>query len=443
MPSATLLEKVNNLPKVPGVYIYHDSAGTVIYVGKAKSLRNRVKSYFIKDNLEMWSKTQALVENIADLEYVEVLSELEALILEAELIKKYLPKYNIVLKDDKSYLYIVIRNEKVELNKTLTAIPKIMTARKSDILESDIIFGPFPEATTTKFIVRSIRKIFAFRDCSISKFNRYSKLGKPCLYGYIGLCQAPCVGNVSVEKYRRDIKNIQHLLEGQSSSLLNTLRREMEDASKNQQYEKAAEYRDIVRKFDYIRQQTQKTSDYIENPYLVEDIISKSLDELVKNIPELKELPRRIECYDISNISGKEAVGSMVVATDGRIDKHEYRKFRIKLKAEPDDFGMLREVLTRRLTHEGWPMPDLLVIDGGKGQVSAIKEVLDKLGLEIPLIGLAKRFETIVYYNGSEFVEVNLEKDNEGLKLLQRLRDEAHRFAQKYHHQLRLKKLTI
>jgi len=435
MTTTTLLEKVNSLPHVPGVYLYKDLDGKIIYVGKAKNLRNRVKSYFVKDTLQMWSKTQSLVEKIVDMDYIESFSELEALILEAELIRKHRPKYNIALKDDKSYLYIVIRTE--------NNVPKVITARRSDLLPRDATFGPYPEATTAKYIVRAIRKIFPFRDCSSSKFKRYQKLHKPCLYGYIGLCQAPCIDAISPAQYKQDINRIRKLLSGKSMALLNSLKREMDTAAKNENYERAAEYRDILHKFDYIRQQSQKAEAFIENPYLVDEVIAKSLDALVQTIPALSKVPTRIECYDISNISGKEAVGSMVVATAGRIDKSEYKRFKIKFKTEPDDFDMLREVLTRRFNNANWPEPDLLVIDGGKGQVSAVREVLTTLQLEVPLIGLAKRFETIVFYHNGDFQEVNLDKDSEGLKLLQRLRDEAHRFAQKYHHLLRLKKLTV
>jgi excinuclease ABC subunit C len=215
----------------------------------------------------------------------------------------------------------------------------------------------------------------------------------------------------------------------------------MTTLSKAQRFEEAAKYRDILEKFDYIRQSFKTAQTFIDNPYLVDDMLAKSLDELVKNISDLKEPPKRIECYDISNISGKEAVGAMTVAIDGRIQNSEYRKFKIKFKTEPDDFEMMREVLFRRLSHKDWPSPDLLVIDGGKGQLSAVLEVLRILDLQIPIVGLAKKFETIVSKEDGEFKELVLDRRNEGLKLLQRLRDEAHRFGKKYHHQLRLTKL--
>jgi excinuclease ABC subunit C len=435
-----LREKAKSLPTVPGIYKFKDDSGEIIYVGKAKVLKNRVRSYF-QGNLDVTSKTYALVQRIREIEYVEALSELEALILEAELIKKFRPKYNIALKDDKSYLYIVIRNERFDMRGKKVSVPKVITARRTDLLEKDTVFGPYPDGSTAKYIVRTIRKLFPYRDCSAAKFNRYKNLGNPCLYGYLGLCSGPCAGNISMEEYKKDIKRVKRFLSGDSSKITDTIRREMSKASKRQEFERAAELRDMLQKFDYVRQSFKTANKYIENPYLVEDLITKSLDELVANIPELQTLPQRIECYDIANISGKEAVGSMVVSTNGRLDSSEYRKFNIMLKDEPDDFGMMREVLNRRLKND-WPVPDLIVLDGGKGQLSTILNLFEELGVSIPIIGLAKRYETIVYRENGVFMELNLPKDNEGLKLLQRLRDEAHRFAQKYHHNLRLKKIS-
>ncbi len=434
-----LIGKVKSLPLVPGIYKFKNKKGEIIYVGKAKSLRNRVKSYFL-NKLDVGSKTYALVQRINDIEFIEVLSELEALILEAELIKKYRPKYNIALKDDKSYLYIVIRREKLKFADKNVFIPKILTARSTDLQKNDTVFGPYADTSTARYIVKILRKLIPFRDCSAGKFNRYQKLGKPCLFGHIGLCSAPCIQNISQQAYNHDILKIKKILSGKSVSLVNSLKQEMIKASKNQQYERAGQIRDTVQKFEYISHTYKAADKYIENPYLVDDLVSKSLEELKQHIPSLTKIPNRIECYDISNISGKEAVGSMVVATDGRVDPSEYRKFKIKMPEEPNDFGMMREVLSRRLDND-WPIPDLIVLDGGKGQISAVMAEFNKLDVHIPLVGLAKRFETIVYYSDGEFVEKVLPRTNDGLKLLQRLRDEAHRFAQKYHHQLRLKKI--
>lgn len=436
-----LLNQVKNMPTVPGVYIYRDVKKEIIYVGKAKNLKNRVGSYF-QGNLDPLSKTKALVDKINELEYIEVASEFEALILEAELIKKYRPKYNISLKDDKSYLYIVLRSEKVDINGSMYVVPKVLTARRPDLLKNDTVFGPYPDGQTAKIIIRTIRKIIPYRDCTTVKFARYSKLQKPCLYGYIGLCQAPCVSLDRIPAYRKDVQKIKKLLKGESTSVINSLRREMQHNSKVKNYELAAHYRDTLNNFLYVTQSFKTAQSYIDNPYLIDDVINKSLSELMTAIPFLTKPPERIECFDIANISGKEAVGSMTVAILGRIDKREYKRFKVNVKDEPDDFEMMREVLRRRLSHEEWGYPDLLVVDGGKGQVSAAHDVIRELNLNINIIGLAKRLETIVIKTDTGFTETNLDKSNEGLKLLQRLRDEAHRFAQAYHHKLMLKRMT-
>lgn len=447
-----LKDKVNNLPRVPGVYIYKNIDGEIIYVGKAINLRNRVKSYFI-DNLDPASKTKALVDNIDDMDFIEVTSELEALILEAELIRLNKPFYNINLKDDRSYLYLVIRNSKMEIAGKKVNLPYVIPARKPDLEESDKIFGPFPDATTARYILRSLRRVFPYRDCSETKYSRHYKLNKPCLYGHIGLCQAPCVHNTGeidesrIEEYKKGINRLSDVLSGKSSALINDIKRQMKLASENEEFETAASYRDVLSRFDYIRQHFKTAQSYIDNPYLVEDTLEKSLEELKSAIPFVENDLQRIECYDISNISGKEAVGAMTVAINGRIDNSKYRKFRIRMKNEPNDFGMLQEVLRRRLKRAldnspGWEFPELLVIDGGKGQISAVNEVLKEYELDIPMVGLAKRFETIVYLVDGEFHEVVLDRSNEGLKLVQRLRDEAHRFGKKYHHELRLKKIS-
>lgn len=436
-----LQNQVKNMPTVPGVYIYRDVKKEIIYVGKAKNLKNRVGSYF-QGNLDPLSKTKALVDKINELEYIEVASEFEALILEAELIKKYRPKYNISLKDDKSYLYIVLRSDKVDINGTLYVVPKVLTARRPDLLKNDTVFGPYPDGQTAKVIIRTIRKIIPYRDCTTIKFARYAKIQKPCLYGYIGLCQAPCVNIDKIPAYRKDVQKIKRLLKGESTSVINSLRREMQHNSKLKNFELAAHYRDTLNNFLYVTQSFKTAQSYIDNPYLIDDVINKSLSELMSAIPALTKAPERIECFDIANISGKEAVGSMTVAILGRIDKREYKRFKVNVKDEPDDFEMMREVLRRRLSHEEWSYPDLLVVDGGKGQVSAAHDVITELNLNVNIIGLAKRLETIVIKTDTGFVEINLDKSNEGLKLLQRLRDEAHRFAQAYHHKLMLKRMT-
>ncbi|MBI2414702.1 GIY-YIG nuclease family protein [candidate division WWE3 bacterium] len=434
MKNASLLAKVQNLPRRPGIYIYKNVASTIIYIGKAKSLKDRVKSYFVLD-IPQGSKTAALVSQVHDLDFIEVENEFDALILESNLIKKYRPKYNIQLKDDKSSLYIVIRNERVKIAGKLTKLPKIVTSRETDLLPSDTSFGPYTQGKVAQIVLRYLRKMYPFRDCSTSKFQRYNKLQAPCFYGHIGLCTAPCLAKVSIADYRKDIKRVAELLRGESKSVILSLEKEMIRLSKAQDFEAAAKKRDLVQRIKYVAQTFRDPEEYIDNPFLIEDMVSDSLDELVVNLPHLTKIPSRIECYDISNTSGKDATGSMVVATDGRLDTNEYRKFKIRFKTSPDDFEMMREVLTRRFKKD-WSLPELLVVDGGKGQVSAAFEILKNYP-QICLIGLAKKQEIIVL---PDFTEIVLSRTNPALKLLQRLRDESHRFAKNYHMKLRLQK---
>ncbi len=444
MSSAKLQEKVNNLPMVPGVYKFFDQEGTVIYVGKAKNLRNRVKSYF-RVKFDEDTKTKALVENIVDVEFIEVSTELEALILEEKLVKKFQPRYNILLKDDKSFLYIVLRSEKVKIGGNEVDYPVVFSARKTDLQKSDLYYGPYPRSEVAKYVLRSLRKIIPFRDCSKSKFRNYQKIGQPCLYGHIGLCQAPCLGKVSKIDYLRDLSKIKRFLDGNFKKIIDDIIKNMKDASKNEEFEKAAKLRDIIKKFEYLTINTSKIDSIAENPLLIEDMIAASLDNLLNYFPVLKEYPERIECYDISNTSGKEATASMTVAINGRLTNREYRRFKIKFKDSPDDFEMMREVLRRRfkrsLIDDAWKLPNLIVLDGGKGQLSAGTSVLKEMGIDVAMISIAKKEEILIYSRGDVFFEVKLPKTDESLKLIQRLRDEAHRFAKKYHHELRIKKL--
>lgn len=448
--SEQLTAKVKDLPREPGAYMFRDSKGRVIYVGKAKSLKERVSTYF-QSSISLEPKTKVMVTKVADLDFIKTATELEALILEAELIKKHKPKYNIIHKDDKSHLYIVIRSELLNVQGEQKRLPKVMTARKTDLRKDDIKFGPFTNSRTTKQILRTLRKIFPFRDCSPSKFFRYQRRKKPCLYGHLGLCMAPCLADTDLEKTQKEINRLKQFLQGKSSRVIKDYEKLMRTASSNKDYEQAASYRDILKKFEYIRTSFRAADKYIENPNLLDDLAQKAIDQLADEIPVLSEPPLKIECFDISDISGKEAVGSMVVSRQGQLEKSEYKKFKIRTKDEPDDVHMMKEVLRRRFkrgTDEGeknkdWGLPDLIVLDGGKGHVSMGLEELKKYKVDIPLIGLAKRDETIVYKSSGKFEQLDLPDSSEGLRLLLRLRDEAHRFAQSYHHHLRLKKIKV
>jgi len=388
------------------------------------------------------SKTAALVNNIHTIEFIESETEFEAVILEADLIKKFRPKYNIIMKDDKSFLYIVIRQFKVKDRKFL----RVETARESDLPKLKLkkaVFGPYPDGKTAKYILRMLRKVFPYADCSEGKYSRYTKLGIPCLFGHLGLCYSPCV-DVSAEnlaKVDKSISSIKNILQGKSSRTLKSLHSKMGEYSKDQKFEEAAKLRDIISKFDYLRQGFNLPDNYIDNPYLVEDIAKEAMKEIKNFLPILYESPGRVECYDISNISGKDAVSSMVVAVDGRLKTAEYRKFKIRLKNEPNDFMMMKETLSRRLKCKDWDLPDLIVLDGGRGQLSVVLNVLTELGMQIPCVGLAKKTEKLVYRINDVFHELKVPTDNVGMKLLINLRNESHRFAQAYHHQLRLKSI--
>jgi len=377
-------------------------------------------------------------------------SEFEALILEAELIKKYKPKYNIVLKDDSSKIYIVIRNDVVLISGKKYKLPKVITARKPDLKDSDIVFGPYPNNVVVRKILTTSRKIFPFRDCNYTKFAKYRKIGSPCLYGHMGICPSPCLVSEpsDLSSYKKNIFGLKKILSGNATGLIKNIKRKMQIYSQNEKFEEAAVYRDLLDKFYFVQKTFREAEEYINNPYLIDDINKKSLEEIKDFLPFLKNLPRRIECYDISNISGKEAVGSMVVSINGSIDKSEYKRFKIKFKKTPDDFGMMYEVLYRRLKRElpgsdvkSWGLPDLIVVDGGKPQVSSASDVLRDLEILVPVVGIAKKYETLVYKEGKDFIEKTFPKDSLGMKLIIKLRDESHRFAQSYHHLLRKRSL--
>ncbi|MBI2620691.1 GIY-YIG nuclease family protein [candidate division WWE3 bacterium] len=432
-----LAEKVAKLPRSPGIYMFMDGKKQIIYVGKAKVLRDRVRSYFGSD-VAAGSKTRRLIQSIRDLKYIEVMSEFEALILEAEMIKKHMPRYNINLKDDRSYLYIVVRREEFEVG----ILPKIFLERRQSLKPDDLYFGPFTQSESARRVLGTIRKVFPFRDCSPSKFGRYRRLKRPCLYGHLGLCSAPCTGAVTSVQYRKDVRKIVAVLSGGQRGFTRRLEASMNKASQIQDFERAKYYRDLLRKFQYLNDSFSAPQSYMDNPYLIEDILNRALDDLLSAIPFLKKIPDRIECFDVSDISGDFGAGAMVVAIKGRLANGEYRRFKIRSVKKPDDYEMMREVLRRRFAREKrrdkrWELPDLLVIDGGRGHVSAAHDVLQELGVCVPVIGLAKRLESVVYKGGKGYIEIKLNRSNEGLKLLQRLRDEAHRFSRRYHHLLR------
>ena len=429
----------NLIPHKPGVYIYKDKNKQVIYVGKAIDLYHRVASYFAK--VHEVPKTNVLVAEIAGIETVVVESELEALILEANLIKKYLPKFNVRLMDDKDYLYSGIRNEASPRSAGGAGFPKVITLRRQDLKKVKKYFGPFPSSTTVKDTLKRLRRVFPW--C-----NGWRGKQRACFYQHIGLCPGPCVGLINKQDYNKIINRFSKFLDGKKEELVNELMEEMQKASDGLDYEEAGRVKKIIEGINYLTQ-TNRTQLYLENPNFLEQENLKAIEELQK-VLGLPKLPERIEGYDISNISGKDATGSMVVLTNGEIDKSQYRKFKIKIAGRPNDVGMHKEMMRRRLKND-WPLPDLIIVDGGRGQVNGVYQELQAKNLEIPIFGLAKRMEWLYppgeisapLSNSRDAQIVKLPRKSLSLKALQKLRDESHRFAITYHRKLHQKSMLV
>jgi excinuclease ABC subunit C len=555
-----LAATLKRLPDRPGVYLMKDARGTVIYVGKAQSLRNRVRSYWQKQSIGPEGQLiRSVIDKVADLEYTMTDSVSEALLLEINLVKRHRPRYNVRLKDDKSYPFIKITGED---------FPRVERTRKLPA-DGSRYFGPYASASSVDEAMNLIRRLFPFRTCTLEIHEGRKAIERPCLLYHIKRCQAPCVGYISKVDYRADIEQIERFLEGRQEVVARELTRQMNAASEATEYERAAALRDKVKAIErtmekqkmaahktteedvlgLARQDTQaavqlfavrggkmvgrdvflldaprETDDatvlsgfvqqYYERatsvppevlvPALPEDgpelevfltarrgaavhlrvpqrgekrellqLAARNAAETLqreharwladqgKTLAALEELsdalnlpvmPIRIECYDISNFQGAQSVGSMVVFEEGRPRTGEYRRFRIKEVQGPNDFASHQEVLRRRFKRartgeEGseeelrWQLPDLVVIDGGKGQLSAAKEVLDELGYhDLAVVGLAKEREEIFLPDREE--PVLLATTSPALYLMQRLRDEAHRFAITYHRSLRARAAT-
>lgn len=424
-----------NLPSKPGVYLFKNRRGRVIYVGKAINLKARIRSYRSFPGHPRLLKMRGEVKKI---DYILTQSDFEALLLEATLIRKYQPKFNISLKDDKHFLYIKIeRGEQ---------FPKVITSRREDDPKS-IFFGPFPSAKKTREVLKIIRRIYPF--CSQKTLGK-----RGCFFSYIGLCH-PCPSNIvklkgkekrlAVRIYRRHISQIIRILKGGSRKILKELDKEMKKKAIAEKFEEAAKLRDKIEKLEYIVQSREKVSSYLEDFSFLQRKQKKELDSFYRFLKEYigqkVSYPKRIEGYDVSNLVGRQAAGAMVVFLDGEMAKDEYRRFKIKFKKTPDDTAMIEEVLTRRLKHPEWDLPDLILIDGGKPQASVAAAVLGRRGLKIPVLGLAKRLEETIIRVDEGFQVLQLPPDSSVLNLLKRVRDESHRFAKNYHLKLRMKNL--
>ncbi len=552
----SLEEKLESLPATPGVYQFKNAEGKVVYVGKAQNLRSRVRQYFSarggQQSRAFDPKLDALVSKIADVELMVTDSEVEALILEANLVKKLKPRYNVSLKDDKSYPYIVITNE---------TFPRVFVTRRI-VRDGSRYFGPYTDVKTMRFALKTVRDIFMIRSCNYDLTPESIEKGKfkLCLDYHIKKCEGPCEALVTAEHYNAMIDKVAKVLRGRTDDVVQSLQGEMEELSSDLKFEEAARVRDrfralsvygerqkvvdvkqvdrdiiavaskgddasgvifkvrdgkvlgshhyylsnvegkdegevleslleryylehedipaeislsaeiasvdLVRSWlhekrgDAVALEVPKAGDKAKLLFMVKknaeflleelelqkmkrsEIIPHSIQALQRDL-RLTAPPRRIECFDISNIQGSDAVASMVVFVDAKPKKSEYRKFKIRTVSGPDDFASMREVVERhysRLVEEQGALPDLIMVDGGKGQLSSAIEVLQTLNLTtVPIIGLAKRLEEVFVPNVSE--PLPLPRTSSGLRLLQQIRDEAHRFAIEYHRKLRSKRI--
>lgn len=417
--------KLKALPDQPGIYLMRDRTGKVIYVGKASSLRNRVRSYFRQSTRRRADpRIRGLINSIYDLEIMPLKSETEATLVESQFIKEFKPRYNVLLRDDKRFLLI-----KVQLS---DPFPRFSTCRiKKD--DGATYFGPYTSSRATNTALEYMERRFGLRQCrpKIPGPNDY----RHCLNDIIRYCSAPCMERISQEEYRENVDEACAFLRGERREHFSDIKEQMEKAAAALDFERASALRDVLNSLhNVVRQKAVGKKSLTMSAQLAEE----GINELQRQL-HLHALPRIIETFDISNISGTYAVASMVVAVDGLPNRKRYRLFRIKTVEGIDDPGMMREAVLRRyrrLRDEGKKMPDLVVVDGGITQVRAAAAALDSLDLHLPVIGLAKRLEEI-YTDQDDRHPVRLDKESQALMVLQRIRDEAHRFALTYHRKLR------
>lgn len=388
-----------NFPDSPGIYLMKDNASRVLYIGKAANLRRRISSYFERSHD---TRIQKLVSEIRKVDYQKTDTALEALILESKLIKKFRPPFNIREKDDKSFLYVEITRE---------SFPRVMLVRGKDRTTGKK-YGPFTSAASIREALKILRRIFPW---STHESSRIGKFAKPCFDYEIGLCPGTCIGTISRKDYLKNMKNLKLFFESKKQKIFRGLQKEMAVASKSLEFEKAGKFRRQIFALQHIR-----------DIALISDSRPEASDEH----------HLRIEGYDVSNISGTSAVGSMVVFEDNEANGDEYRKFKIRTIAAADDTGMLKEILRRRFQNN-WPLPGVILIDGGRGQVNAAKSVLAEFGLKIPIVGIAKGPKR----KKNEFI--GIVPADVGKATLIKVRNEAHRFAIGYHKKVRARQFLI
>ena len=428
MEMSIIKKKLNSLPTDPGVYIFRDKLGKILYIGKATNLRSRVQSYF--RGTETREHIESMMPSVFDVDFFETDSVLEALILESNLIKKHQPKYNIKEKDGKSFAYFILTKEEFS---------RVLILRGTDLEKNRNIiaykFGPYTSKQQMQVALKIIRKIFPFH-------ANAQKTEKGCLDFQIGLCPGPYAGVISKEDYKKNIRGIKMILEGKKKRLVMTLEKEMKEAAKKSEFEKAAQLRNKVFSLQHIRDIALITrgDENFHSP--AGESISPAIAGPRQgggNIPNI-----RVEAYDISNISGTNAVGSMVVFTNGRPEKSQYRKFKIKTIKGSDDVGMMKEILLRRFKNN-WPMPDLVLLDGGIGHVNMGTKLVQELGLIVLIVGVAKgpnrKNVKIQITNDKSMSKSKFPKEIQKIlddkNLVKSIMDEAHRFAITYHKKLR------
>lgn len=412
-------KKAKRMPDSPGVYFFLDKNKEVLYIGKATSLRDRMRSYFAADLIE--SRGPLLVDMVAraqGLDWRQTDSVLEALLLEAALVRSHKPKYNTDLKDDKSFNYVVITKEDY---------PRVLVVRGKNLdiehpsAKRAYTFGPFPHGLQLKLAMKLIRKIFPYRDaCTPAEtLAKQGKRPKPCFNEHLGLCPGVCSGKVGKQEYRRTVQHIVLLFKGRKSQLIKTLEREMRAAAKDERFEEAQE----LHRQSYALQHIQDIS-LIKDEY--------------RSVDLARSRSTRIEAYDIAHLRGSANVGVMTVVEDGEPNKSQYRKFRIKTAKGGDDAGALREVLSRRLGHDEWPLPRIIAVDGAAAQIHAAQRVLAEYGMAIPVVGVVK---------DEKHRPRDIRGDREMIKGRERdillANSEAHRFAIGYHRKTSRRELTL
>lgn len=438
-----LAEKLKQLPARPGVYFHKDITGAIIYVGKAASLRNRVRQYF-QSSRRRDPKTDVLISEIADTDWITVESELDALFVEAEMVRRYMPRYNILLRDDKSSLYVRIAYNDPHPSVTFTRQPMDDNAK---------YFGPYFNGGEVKRALKYLRRAFPYSTHTGVLPKRV------CLQYHLGLCPGLEEHKTSLNDYRANLRKLMQYLKGERAQVMERLERDMERAAKKHDFEAAADIRNQYFALKALSKQIVFSD---------KEFLDLSKDRGLQGLADLlglQNVPKRIEGYDISHMQGTDNVASMVVFSNGIPDKAAYRKFKMRLPGN-NDFGHMEEVITRRCSEKNvrdWGLPDLFLIDGGKGQLASAIKARDALGIVRPMIGLAKREEEIVVHIEKSLVQVSkielekqhamvhetegfvlvlLSKHSDIVKLLQRVRDESHRFAVSYHSVLKGKRQT-